>query len=127
MRTTNKAHVSNERHSGFTLVELLVVIGIIAVLIGMLLPGAHPGTARAPTRSSAQANLPLAVPGDHMYGNEYGGYMMPATAGGGTGEGSGTASSSWARSGASRATPPPRPAGRTSSGASNRCWTARAR
>jgi prepilin-type N-terminal cleavage/methylation domain-containing protein len=65
------------RKKGFTLVELLVVIGIIALLISILLP--------ALTRARDQANTTACASGMRqfynvcqLYAADYKGYMVPA-------------------------------------------------
>jgi len=62
------------RRSGFTLVELLIVVGIIAVLVSMLLPALNKARTAA-MQIQCQSNIRQIVMATLSYANFYGGTL----------------------------------------------------
>ncbi|MGP1345760.1 MAG: type II secretion system protein [Phycisphaerales bacterium] len=67
---------STSRRAGFTLVELLVVVAIIALLIGILIPALSAARASAIATKSV-SNLRQLAHGWHVYADEHDDVMLP--------------------------------------------------
>lgn len=69
------------RRRGFSLVELLVVIGIIAVLMGLLFP-VFISVRRSARKATCVSNLRQLTAAARMYADDYDRTLVPARAGG---------------------------------------------
>src|SRR5438067_4754608 len=83
MSFTCKSNPSTVPPRGFTLVELLVVIGIIALLIGILLPALSKAREAANTVKCA-SNMRQIYIASQLYANENKGYILPSRVGAGS-------------------------------------------
>lgn len=73
--------MSRRKRAGFSLVELLVVIGIIAIIIGLLLPALRRARVQAIT-IQCQSNMRQIGQAMLMYANDSRGQLFPIDAGG---------------------------------------------
>lgn len=72
-----KTHSAESRREGFTLLEILIVIGIMAVLAGLLFPGIQ-GALASGKKTQALAAIRDIVTGLKQYQVDYGRFPVPA-------------------------------------------------